>query len=188
MELSLEAQSWESEAWLVEQATHRDKAAFTLLYDRYVEQIYHHVYYRLSNQADAEDVTEEVFLRAWKAIDRYQWTGAPFVAWLFSIARNLIVDHYRANRKLVPLEDEEAPNDGVGADPVAVTEAIFDRGYVREAIAKLKGDKRKVVLMRFVDGLSYETIAHALNKSEGAVRVIQYRALADLRHLLDKNK
>ncbi len=188
MELSLEAQSRESEALVVEQATHRDKAAFTLLYDRYVDQIYRHVYYRLSNQADAEDVTEEVFIRAWKAIDRYQLTGAPFAAWLFSIARNLIVDHYKANKKLVPLEGEEAPSDGIDTDPVAVTEATFDKSCVREAIAKLKGDRRKVVLMRFIDGLSYETIAHALNKSEGAVRVIQYRALVDLRHLLDKNK
>jgi len=134
---------------------------------------------------DAEDISQEVFIRAWNAIGRYKITGAPFSAWLISIAHNLIVDHYRASRRLVSLEDSEASRQTDDeTNPEAMTEASLKRDYVRGAILKLKGERQQVVLMRFIDGLSYSEIARALKKSEGAVRVIQYRALNDLRHLL----
>ena len=173
-----------SEDWLVQRAVERDQAAFATLYDSYMDRVYRHVYYRVSNQIDAEDITQEVFIRAWKAINKYKKTGAPFVTWLLAIAHNLIVDHYRARKKHVSLEEAEASNQTAEASPEAMAEASLTKDYVRRAVLKLKGEKQKVILMRFIDGLSYGEIAKVLNKSEGAVRVIQCRALNDLRHML----
>ena len=106
------------------------------------------------------------------------------MTWLLAIAHNLIVDHYRARKNLVSLDEAEASNPTAEANPETMAEASLTKDYVRHAVLKLKGEKQKVILMRFIDGLSYGEIAKALNKSEGAVRVIQYRALNDLRHVL----
>jgi RNA polymerase sigma-70 factor (ECF subfamily) len=177
-----------SQDWLIQRAVERDKAAFATLYDSCIDQVYRHVYYRVSNRIDAEDITQEVFIRAWKAIDKYKKTGAPFVAWLLAIAHNLIVDHYRARKNLVSLEQAEVSNPTAETSPEAMAEASLNKDYVRDAVLKLKGEKQKVILMRFIDGLSYREIAKALGKSEGAVRVIQYRALNDLRQVLARSE
>ena len=174
----------ESEGLLIQQAIEGRRAAFAALYDKCVGQVYRHVYYRVSSRSDAEDITQEVFIRAWKAISRYKKTGAPFVAWLIVIAHNLIVDYYKARKKFVSLDETEVSSQSDETSPEAMTDASLNRSYIRSAILKLKGDKQKVILMRFIDGFSYAEIAKALNKSEGAVRVIQYRALNDLRHML----
>ncbi len=178
----------EPEDWLIQRAIEYDKVAFASLYDMYIDRVYRHVYYRVSNRVDAEDITQDVFIRAWKAIGKYKRTGAPFMAWLTTIAHNLIVDYYRASRKLVSLEEEEASGQADRSSPEEVTEATLDQAYIREAVLKLKGEKQKVVLMRFIDGLTYSEIARALNKSEGAVRVLQYRALNDLRSMLMRSE
>ena len=178
----------DTEDYLVQQAVKRDRAAFTALYDRCIDQVYRHVYYRVSNQADAEDITQEVFIKAWKAIDKYKKTGAPFIAWLITIAGHLVIDHYRSRRNTINIDDvvEEVPGNQV-SNPEALAEANFNSALVKEAVLKLKGDKQKVILMHFIDGFSYEEIARALHKSEGAVRVIQYRALGDLKRLLKRD-
>jgi len=178
----------ESEDHLVQQAVKRDRAAFAALYDRCVDQVYRHVYYRVSNQADAEDITQEAFVKAWKAIGKYKKTGAPFVAWLITIAGNLVADLYKSRQKTLITDEvyEKNPSNQV-SDPAGLAEANFNKTLIKEAVLKLKGDRQKVILMRFVDGFSYEEIAKVLNKSEGAVRVIQYRALDDLRRLLKRD-
>lgn len=168
----------------MQRAVRRDSAAFASLYDMHIDRVYNHIYYRLPSQADAEDITQEVFLKAWKAISKYKKTGAPFVAWLIAIARNLIADYYKARKKFVPLEEIEVSDDSFEASPEAMAEASLDKREIRKALFKLKGDKQRVILMRFIDGFSYGEIAKLLNKSEGAVRVVQYRALIDLRRML----
>jgi RNA polymerase sigma-70 factor (ECF subfamily) len=178
----------ESEDLLIQRAVKRDRAAFAALYDNCIDQVYRHVYYRVSNQGDAEDITQEAFIKAWKAINKYRKTGAPFAAWLIAIARNLIADHYKARKKLVSLDEAEVISNSAETSPEAITETSLNRRYARDAILKLKGEKQKVILMRFIDGFSYEEIAEILNKSEGAVRVIQYRALNDLRRMLMRSE
>ncbi|MBI4302954.1 MAG: sigma-70 family RNA polymerase sigma factor [Chloroflexi bacterium] len=173
-----------SEDSLISRAIEGDRTAFAALYDRNVDAIYRHVYYRVSVQADAEDITQEVFIKAWKSIHRYKKTGAPFVAWLLAIAHNTIIDHYKKVKKAFQTLEEPEAVSPPGTNPESVIEAAFDRASIREAIAKLKEEQQKVVLMRFIDGLSYEEIARALNKTEGAIRVIQYRALKELRRIL----
>jgi RNA polymerase sigma-70 factor (ECF subfamily) len=178
----------DSENYLVEQAVKRNRAAFTALYERCVNRIYRHVYYRVSNQADAEDITQEVFIKAWKGIDKYKKGGASFVAWLITIAGNLVIDHYRSRPKnMITTEDCENVPIADNSNPEKQAETNFNNALVKEVVLKLKGDKQKVILMHFIDGFSYEEIAKALNKNEGTIRVIQYRALGDLRHLLKRD-
>ena len=179
---------YESEDYLVQQAIKHDRAAFGSLYDSCVDRVYRHVFYRVYNQNDAEDITQEVFARAWKAIDRYKHTGAPFVAWLLIIAGNLITDHYRSRQKAVKIDEEYKKNtDNRVLDPAEQAETNLDNALLKEAVLRLKGDKQKVIIMHFIDGFSYEEIARALQKSENAVRVIQFRALEDLKRLLKRD-
>jgi RNA polymerase sigma-70 factor (ECF subfamily) len=176
-----------SEHELVAQAIQRDRTAFTALYERCVDQVYRHVYYRVSSHSDAEDITQEVFVRAWKAIHKYKSSGTPFVAWLITIAGNLIIDHYRRQHKAVMTNEiPENQPDQQTLEPEKQAEVDFNKAIIKKAVLKLKGDKQRVILMHFIDGLSYEEVAKALNKSEGAVRVIQYRALSDLRRWLKR--
>ena len=179
-------QSSDSELTLVQRAARRDQSAFAALYERHVERVFRHVHYMVPDRVDAEDITQDVFVKAWKSIQHYRWTGAPFVSWLIAIARNAIVDHYRASKNLRHFE----PTDDADSrpDPALSMELKMGGLEVREAVMKLKGDKQKVILMRFIDGFSYEEVARALRKSEGAVRVIQYRALRELREILSPNE
>jgi RNA polymerase sigma-70 factor (ECF subfamily) len=178
----------ESEDYLVQQAIKRDRAAFTGLYERCIGQVYRHVYYRVSNHADAEDITQEAFVKAWRSIDKYKRTGAPFVTWIITIAGNLVIDHYRRQQKVVITDEvyEVDPNKQI-PDPAREAEVNFNNAIIKKAILKLKGDKQRVILMHFIDGLTYVEIAKALNKSEGAIRVIQYRALGELRTYLKRD-
>jgi len=86
------------EAMLVQRAIGHDAEAFGRLYDMYVDRVYRHIYYRVSNEADSEDLTQQVFLKAWQAIDRYKKTASPFIAWLMTVSHNLVVDFYRAKK------------------------------------------------------------------------------------------
>ncbi|MFH1031224.1 MAG: RNA polymerase sigma factor [Chloroflexota bacterium] len=180
-------QSPNPETLLLQRAVKRDKTAFTGLYERHLDHVYKYVYYWLPSQADAEDITQEVFVRAWRSIDRYKVTGAPFVSWLITIARNLIASHYRSTKKFVPFPETDPPSEK-NDNPETIIETNFTRDYVREAILKLKGEKQKVIHMRFISDMSYEEIAKALNKSEVAIRVLQFRALKDLRQILEKDR
>jgi RNA polymerase sigma-70 factor (ECF subfamily) len=181
----------DSEDYLVRQAIKRDKAAFTVLYERCIDQVYRHVYYKVSSHADAEDITQEAFVKAWKAVDKYKRTGAPFVAWVISIASNIVIDHYRKQQKVVVTDEmDKIGEKDLGNQipgPEKQAEINFNNSVIKKAVLKLNGDKQKVILMHFIDGLSYEEIAKALNKNEGAIRVIQYRALNDLRGLLKRD-
>ena len=139
--------SQESEESLVRRAIQQDKAAFAGLYDKYVDKVYRHIYYRTSTKADADDITQEVFIKAWKAISKFKQTGTPFVAWLIAIARNTIADHYKARKKTVSLEDIEIASWNPESDPEAMTEISFNSDRIKKAVLKLKGDKRKVILL-----------------------------------------
>jgi RNA polymerase sigma-70 factor (ECF subfamily) len=167
----------------VEAAIQGDARAFAALYDRHAERVFRHVMYRVANQSDAEDLTQQVFLQAWRAIDRYQRTGAPFVAWLLTIAYHIVVSHTRRNKPTSTLELEPATNER-WSDPEGETMSRFERQAVREAILHLKPDQQQVIIMRFVEHFDHADVAAALGKSEGYVRVIQHRALNELRRML----
>jgi RNA polymerase sigma-70 factor (ECF subfamily) len=172
-----------NEEKLIARAVRRDAAAFGILYEHYLDRIYRYVYYRSGSTGETEDLTDQVFLKAWEAIDRYENRGVPFIAWLYRLAHNLVVDQYRARRPTMPLEaisEAEEP----GADVVDAVEAQLDAEEVRGAIQKLSPEHQQLIALRFVEGLSHAEVALIIGKSEGATRVIQYRALQALARAL----
>ena len=167
----------------IDAAVAGDVNAFALLYDRYLDRVYRHVYYRVGNQADAEDLTQQVFLQAWRSIGRFRQVGVPFTAWLFTITHNLLVSAYRRARDVHPL-DLDSASLARWANPEAEVFAQFDRTATRAAILRLNPEQQQVIILRFVENFDYSAIAAVLGKSEGNVRVIQHRALKELRRLL----
>ena len=161
-----------------------DADAFGRLYDMHVDRVYRHVYYRVGNNEDAEDLTQQVFLRAWQAIGRYKKTSSPFLAWLMRISHNLIIDFYRSKKDKAYLDSEIVANDS-DSYPERVAEAEFDQQQLRRVILQLPGEQQQVILMSFIEGFSYTEIASAIGKSEGAIRVILHRALKKMRNMLE---
>ena len=168
---------------LVERSIGGDADSFGHLYDLYIDRIYRHLYYRVGNPDIAEDLAAQVFLNAWRAVGRYRQTGRPFIVWLLSIAHNLLVDYYRAQKDTTSVDDVIIPADD-SVDPVTVAEKSFASASLRQAIRQLKHDQQVVVVMRYIDGMEYPEIAAAVSKSEGAVRVILHRALNALRGIM----
>ncbi len=174
----------EDDAALAVRARKGDAGAFGALYDRHVDAVYRYVFYRVRNDADAEDLTSEVFMRALRAIPRYEPRQA-FLAWLYRIARNAVIDRARRARPQVSFEEAlDHPAADRVVDPDASLAALSDRGVIRRAIAKLTPIQAEVVVLRFVEGLSTTEIAKIVGKREGTVRGIQFRALAALRELI----
>ena len=161
-----------------------DAAAFGALYDRYVEAVYRYVFYRVRNDADAEDLVSDVFMRALRAIPRYE-PRVAFLAWLYRIARNAVIDRARRSRTQISFEDALAhPNVDQVVEPDATILALSDKEAVRAALAKLTPLQQEVIVLRFVEGYSTHEIADLVGKREGTVRGIQFRALEALRALI----
>jgi RNA polymerase sigma factor (sigma-70 family) len=173
------------EAVLVRRAVGRDAEAFGRLYDMHIDRVYRHVYYRVGNGHDAEDLTQQVFLKAWQAIHRYKRTATPFVAWLMTISHNVVVDFYRTRKDRSYLEAEVLA-DGPASSPEGAAEASFEQQRLRRAILQLGSDEQQVVILRFIEGFEFAEIASILKKKEGNVRVILHRALVKLRNILEK--
>ncbi len=138
-----------SEAILVQRAVAHDAEAFGKLYDMHVDRIYRHIYYRVGNETDAEDLTQQVFLKAWQAIGRYKKMSAPFVGWLMTIAHNLVVDFYRTRKDRAYLEAEILASDPA-SNPEQTAETTLEQQRVRRAILQLGGDEQQVVILRFI--------------------------------------
>lgn len=162
------------------EAAQRDHTAFGALYRRYVERVYGYAFYLLGDHHDAEDVTERTFLSALGNIGRFRDEGASFRSWLFRIAHNEVVNglRQRRRRRTLPLYDaaERVTHD----DPGRLVGMADEARELRRALSQLPDDRRWVIVLRFVDGLSSREIAAVLGRSEGAVRVLQHRALRDL--------
>jgi len=173
------------EAMLVQRAIGHDAEAFGRLYDMHVDRVYRHIYYRVGNEADAEDLTQQVFLKAWQAIDKYRKMASPFIAWLMTISHNLVIDFYRTRKDRAYLEAETLADDS-SLSPERATEASFEQQSLRRAILQLGGDEQQVVILRFMEGFEFAEIASHLKKKEGNVSVILHRALVKLRNILEK--
>ena len=164
----------------------RDVDAFAKLYEMHVERIHAHIRARVGDGELADDLTAQVFLRAWQAIDRYRPVpGRPFIAWLFAIANNLIVDHYRRTRReLVGVKGDVRDSGMDDPERCALTEDL--RNEIRRALSRLKPEHQLIVSLRLVDGLDYAEISALTGKSPGALRVTLCRALAALRAELSR--
>jgi len=171
------------ESALLRRAREYDQAAIAELYDRYSLRIYNYVYHRLGNVHLAEDLTASVFLRMLEAIRSSKAWRTSFSGWLFRIAHNLVVDYFRASRQDtdVPLDDRPIASDEHPAD---TAERLLTRQRLRRAINQLTEEQGLVIMLKFVEGMGNAEVAALLGKSEGAVKSLQFRALAALRRLI----
>jgi len=173
-----------NEKKLVLRAQKGDSEAFGVLYSWYLDAIYRYVYFRVDTTATAEDLTEEVFVRAWEALPTYEIRKYPFKSWLYRIAHNLVIDH-RRKQQPVAVDDEVLHTI---ASPVNLPEEVVvdvqDTEALLRAVHKLDEEEQQVVILRFVEGLSHKEVAEIIGKSEEASRVIQYRTIQRLQRYL----
>ena len=169
---------------LIADAKAGNQDAISLLYEQHAPAIFQYVSYRVESLMIAEDITSEVFLRMVREINHYEDRGLPFGAWLFRIAANLLNDHYRQkhSKPVTVLSDDERSDD---TDPFDRLERQEERQRIHDALKTLPHDYQDVLVLRFMQELSYAEVALILNKSELALRSIQHRALKALGKKLD---
>jgi RNA polymerase sigma-70 factor (ECF subfamily) len=157
-----------------------DSSAFGKLYDHYQPMIYRFVLVKVGRREEAEDITHQVFFQAWQNIRTYRHRGHPFGSWLYRIARNQVIDHYRSQKDDVPLEaaDTEGVSHWVNQPDISLR---MDIERVMIAVHNLKPEYQDVIILRFVEDLSIKETADAMNKTEGAAKLIQHRAIEELR-------
>ena len=178
----------EAEERRLVEAAQRDPARFADLYENCFALVYAYVARRVRSRHEAEDLTAEVFHKALQSLPRFKWTGAPFAAWLFRIASNMIADRAkRAAREQSVALDEDVGTPGAGRLQSSVEE-VERRAYLFRLVDKLAEDQRRIVVMRFAQEKSIREIAQTLGRSEGAVKQLQFRALQNLRAKLAGNE
>jgi len=174
----------EEDAALAVRASQGDPAAFGQLYDRHVSAVYRYVYYRVRDDAEAEDLTSDVFMKALRAIPRYEPRQA-FLAWLYRIARNAVIDKLRRGKRQVSFEDAlEHPMPEHIIEPDTELVARLEGDALRVAMAKLTPLQQEVLVLRFIEGYTTNEIAKIVGKREGTVRGIQFRAIGALRQMI----
>jgi RNA polymerase sigma-70 factor (ECF subfamily) len=170
---------------LVEKAQEGDGEAFGRLYDAYVDTVYRYIYYRVSSKALAEDLTQETFLRALRRISTFTWQGRDFGAWLVTIARNLVADHFKSSRhRLEVPTGEMLDSDESVASPEESVLAYLSNRALLDAVKQLNSQQQECVTLRFLHGLSVAETAQIMGKNDGAIKTLQYRAIRTLARLL----
>jgi len=172
---------------LVARASQGSGEAFGQLYQLYVDRIYNYIYYKTGHSVDAEDLTEHVFIKAWEAIRRFRFEGKPFAAWLFKVARNVVIDHYRTRKSNSDLSEviSAIAHDG---DPEDYAQRRATGQLLMTAIRRLTDEQQQVILLKFIDGMDNTEISATMGKKEGAIRALQYRALLALQRILQDER
>lgn len=168
----------------IKNAIKGEASAFGFLYDKYQPQIYRFIYFKVSHREEAEDLCHQVFLSAWQNIEEYEFKGFPFSAWLYSIARNKVIDHYRTKKNFIDIETVYIVEENDKKTNEAILDFKISLENVKKTIPKLHQIEQDVIIMRFVEDMSPREIASILNKSEGSIRLIQHKAIKRLKELL----
>jgi RNA polymerase sigma-70 factor (ECF subfamily) len=165
---------------LVARGKRGDRDALEELYLLHFDRIYSYLHMSVGNRHDAEDLTTQTFLKMLEAIGRFEWKAVPFSAWLFRIAHNLAMDHFRASKRVQP--EEEVPEPAGSEEASAEFHALHSigRASMLDLIAELSPEQRQVLTLKFVFSFANADVANILGKSEGAVKSLQHRALASL--------
>ena len=173
----------EEDRKLVADAQGGDTEAFAQLYDRHVDAIYRYVLLRVPTQEQAEDITEDVFLRAWQNLGQFR-PERPILHWLYRIAHNRVVDEHRRkaqhNASLDAMNEAGQQFASSQPDPLRTAISHEEIGNLRTAMSTMKDDEQTLLTLRFIENMSFRDIANILGKSEGACRVLQHRALKKL--------
>lgn len=175
-----------NERQLVLQAQAGNAEAFGQLYDAYMERIYRFIYFRVEDQQTAEDITSQVFLRAWNNLDRFRLGRTPYLAWLYTIAHNAVIDHYRTRKVTTALEDVRLSQPDYAEVVENVIDIEVEMKSIKSAMQTLTGDQQQVLRLKFIEGMSNDEIARHLGKREGAVRALQMRGLRALAKQLEE--
>ncbi|MFC1894219.1 sigma-70 family RNA polymerase sigma factor [Chloroflexota bacterium] len=170
---------------LVKRAAGGDFEAFGELYSVYLDRIYRYVFYQVKDKMTAEDLTEEIFVKAWGAIGSYKGQGQSYSSWLYRIAHNHVIDYFRIRRQHMSLI-VDIPASVVGPEEEAERHLMQEE--VLELISCLPPQQKQVVILRFIEDLDNHEIEEITGKSQGAIRVMQMRALAMLRQRLNNEK
>lgn len=170
-------------------AQNGDGAAFAMLYEENFDRVYRYLALRVGEKAAAEDMTQQVFVKAFEALPGFKWRGAPFASWLFRIAHNQVVDwqRRRAKQATTSLDDAEALP-AQGDDPEETVEMKMDLEDVVRAARGLTPAQREVISLRFGADMSTAEVAKAMSKSEGAIKALQHAAVQALRKQLLRDK
>jgi RNA polymerase sigma-70 factor (ECF subfamily) len=173
---------------LVDRAQQGDRDALEELYLIHFDRIYSYLHVTVGNKHDAEDLTTQTFLKMLESIGKFRWQSAPFSAWLFRIAHNLSMDHFRARRRWQP--EEEVPEPIGSEEPSAELQAMqsLGRQSMLELIDKLSPEQQQVLTLKFVFNFANSDVAKILDKTEGAIKSLQHRALASLQKQLDQEQ
>lgn len=175
------------EAALLERAKAYDSAALGLLYDRYSGRIYNYIYHRIGESHLAEDLTGQVFLRMLEAIQNQRAWQTSFSGWLYRIAHNIIIDHYRRRGRAQQTSLEDTPDlPAQQGDPMEAVAEHLSQEQLRAAIKRLTAEQAQVIVLRFLEGLNIAEVSKIMQKSEGAIKALQYRAVTSLREILEE--
>ncbi len=157
--------------------------ALSQLYNHYYDRLYRFIYYRVSHKEVAEDLTEEVFIKLFRNLKNLEQTGA-FEGWLFQIARNQVIDYYRAKKSTVALEEVENTLE-YETNIVDIVNLQTEQKLLIKILKELNPEQQVLIKLKFIEDLDNETIAQLMDKTEGAIRVMQHRAIAKLKELMD---
>ena len=177
--------SHESDERILVEAAQRDPSRFAELYERNFDRVYAYVSRRLTDRSAVEDVTAEVFRQALANLGQFEWRGSPFVAWLVRIAANAVTDHWRRVSREQPMLEADGP-ESAPSDPASI-DAVERRALLFRLVRSLPADQRRVIEMRFAQEKGARESARELNRSEGAVKQLQFRAIQNLRAQLQKS-
>jgi RNA polymerase sigma-70 factor, ECF subfamily len=170
---------------LLERAARRDPAALSMLYDQYVDRIYSYIYHRVGQVELAEDLTGQVFIRMLEAVRKgYSWRSS-FSGWLYRIAHNLVIDHYRRRSRASFVDIDEVTTLSHDAEPMQSVQARLDSEQLRIALGKVTEEQAQVITLRFLEDLSIAETAEIMAKTEGAIKALQYRAVLALRRAME---
>jgi RNA polymerase sigma-70 factor (ECF subfamily) len=177
----------ESGSELVERARCGDQAALVEIYQRFQPPVFTYIYYRVEDQCLAEDLTSEVFTRLVAKLPEFQHQDRPLLAWLYTIARNLVIDHYRSDHR-APFSLDESLIAGESDQTARLAENRLAQECLGKALAQLTEEQRLVILLKFMEGRSNAEVGKILDKTEGSVKSLQHRALAALHRALKKER
>ncbi|MFC1913651.1 RNA polymerase sigma factor [Chloroflexota bacterium] len=168
---------------LVREAAGGNFEAFGEIYSIYLDRIYRYIFYQIKDEMAAQDLTQEVFIKAWKAMSSIRGEGKTFQSWLYRIARNHLIDYLRGTKKSSSLDRENLPEI---SDPKPEVGTELERRELLKTIDCLPDNQKQVIILKFLEGQNNQEIAGIMGKREGAIRVLQMRALANLRQKLNE--
>ena len=173
---------------LVKRAKNGEADSFGLIYDYFLSRVYRFVFLKVTNKEEAEDLTQQVFMKAWEALPKFESERSPFAGWLFRIARNTVIDFYRTKKSNFSLDEGIGINDYLEDSPEDIFFKNQERAQVMKSLDYLTEEQKEVVVLRFVEGFYYKEISHITNKNQASLRIMQHRAVKKLKEIFDKQK